>query len=270
MHPSARAGRYLVVLLTLMQSVALAQSALAQSTLTQSEPGHTDSERIEWTKTPIRMVLRVGHERMVHFPAPVSVGVPGSVAQDLRTQSVNGTVYFLAKAPFTAARIMVREIDSGQMYLFDVTAVQKSGPSDPVTVYVGRRTDGGSATPSGTVQYSAVALTRFAAQQLYAPLRLVHRWPGIVRVPVRPEPVPLVRGDTVEAVPLISWRAGGLYVTAVKLTNRAHRAQILDPRTLRGRWRTATFQHSRLLPAGDAADTTAAYLISDQPFEASF
>jgi hypothetical protein len=67
----------------------------------------------------------------------------------------------------------------------------------------------------------------------------------------------------------VAWRAGGLYVTAVKLTNRTDQPQILDPRDLRGSWLTATFQHNRLLAAGSEADTTAVYLISARPFAAS-
>jgi hypothetical protein len=68
----------------------------------------------------------------------------------------------------------------------------------------------------------------------------------------------------------MSWRAGGLYLTAVKLRNRSVRPQVLDPRQLRGKWLAATFQHARLLPTGDVADSTAVYLISAQPFAASF
>jgi len=254
-------GHWLLIglIIVLMQSVSVAETGPV--------------ERIEWTRTPIRMTLGVGHERLVHFPAPVSVGVPGAVEAVLRTQSVNGTVYFLAKAPFATTRIMVREIDSGQMYLFDVSAEIKAGATHPVAVFVGQQERAASAEASATrpdARHSFVALTRFAAQQLYSPLRLLGRSPGFVQVPVPAEPVELVPGGTVEAVPLVAWRAGGLYVTAVKLTNRSLQAQVLDPRTLRGAWRAATFQHSRLLPAGDEADTTAAYLISDHAFEAAF
>ena len=119
------------------------------------------------------------------------------------------------------------------------------------------------------VQHGYVSLTRYAAQQLYAPMRLLSSVPGIVRVPVQRGSVALVPGDTVEAQPLVAWRAGHLYVTAVKLRNRSRKAQVLDPRTLRGVWLSAAFQHARLLPAGDEADTTAVYLVSAQPFRAS-
>ena len=66
-----------------------------------------------------------------------------------------------------------------------------------------------------------------------------------------------------------AWRAGDLYVTAAKLTNKTDRSQTLDPRTLRGRWLTAAFQHNRLHEAGSEADRTVVYLISDRPFAAS-
>jgi integrating conjugative element protein (TIGR03749 family) len=93
--------------------------------------------------------------------------------------------------------------------------------------------------------------------------------PGVVRVPVKRKKVTLVRGASVTAEPLVAWRAGDLYLTAVKLTNRTDRALTLDPRTLRGDWLTAAFQHNRLLPKGDESDTTALYLISKRPFAAS-
>ena len=240
--------------------------------------GHAETEtpeRIEWKKAPIRLALAVGQEQRIEFPAAVKVGVPAPVQSRLRTQSVNGTVYLLAHAPFESNRLMVRELDSGRIYLFDVTATERGGgASHPIHITVAdqRQPD----TASGTANTSPgqeppgyIELTRFAAQQLYAPARLVKDRPGVVRVPVARDPIALLRGGTVEATPLVAWRAGGLYVTAVKLTNRTDHPQTLDPRDLRGTWLTATFQHHRLLARGDEADTTAVYLISARPFDVS-
>lgn len=112
-----------------------------------------------------------------------------------------------------------------------------------------------------------MALTRFAAHQLCALARLLNDRPGVVRVRVRRDPVALVRGGAVSAEPLVPWLAGGLYLTAVKLTNRTAEPLTLDTRTLRGDWLTATFQHGHLQPAGQEADTTAVCLISARPFE---
>ena len=232
----------------------------------------TASERIIWQKTPIALALTVGKERRVDFPGPVKVGLPAAVQSALRVQSVAGTVYLLAHQPFEATRVMVRAVDSGAIYLLDLSADNQGEAKaaiqilDPQT----RRPDVAAAAGAplpALPAYGYVTLTRFAAQQLYAPARLLRDLPGVVRVPVRREPVHLVRAAPIEASPLVAWRASGLYITAVKLRNLGTQAVTLDPRTLRGRWLTAAFQHNRLHPAGDEADTTALYLISARPFE---
>ena len=172
------------------------------------------TERIEWKKIPIRLELTVGQERRVTFPSSVKVGLPGKLQPLLRTQNVNGTLYFMAHAPFDATRIMVREIDSGQVYLFDVAASNKPGQNHPVQVFVRETGETNKASPltdSDTVpKFDYVTLTRFAAQQLYAPARLLRDRPGIVRTPVARDPIDLVRGGAVDARPLVAWRAGGV------------------------------------------------------------
>jgi integrating conjugative element protein (TIGR03749 family) len=225
--------------------------------------------RIAWQKAPIPIVLTVGEERLLHFPAPVTVGLPSVLEPVLRTQSVNGTVYLRASSPFAAQRVLVRELDGGQVYLIDLSAETDGGGTSPVTIYreVSRANESDRADNEPDGRHGYVSLTRFAARQLYAPTRLLLSGTGVVRVPVQRRAVPLIRGGTVSAVPLASWRSGDLYVTAVKLENRSSQAHTLDPRTLRGAWLTATFQHARLLPQGDEADTTAAYLVSALPFD---
>ena len=180
---------------------------------------HAESEvieRIEWNKTPIQLDLKVGHERLVTLPGPVKVGVPSSLQPLLRTQSVDGTVYLLASAPFDATRVMAQSIDGGQMFLFDVSASKDGGQTYPVQVYV--KTNGEShaetmdspmASHDATVQYSYVVLTRFSAQQLYAPARLVQDLPGNVSMPVSREPAGLMFDGTVVATASHAWRARG-------------------------------------------------------------
>jgi integrating conjugative element protein (TIGR03749 family) len=252
----------LVVLLT--QTAVIADSELNELT-----------ERIAWQKRPIRLELSVGQERRVEFPAAVQVGIPGALQPLLRTQNVNGTVYLLAHQAFEATRVLVKEHERGQLYLFDVVATEAGGQTHPIQVFVKDRGEASSAgvSPSNDnipAPLGYVTLTRFAAQQLYAPARLLHDVPGIRRIPVARDPIDLVRGGAIHATSLVAWRAGGYYLTAVKLTNRTDQPQVLDPRNLRGDWLTATFQHNRLLPAGDEADTTAVYLISARPFAVAF
>ena len=240
----------------------------------------TIPERIVWRKEPIGLELTVGKERRVDFPGPVKVGLPPQIDSAVRVQSIAGTVYLLAHSAFDPTRVMVRETEGGRIYLLDVAAKGEGGSGPPVEVYAGedsgppgeRRTNDGrakDASPPALPSYGYVTLTRFAAQQLYAPARLLKDLPGVVRVPVKRKKVSLVRGAAVTAEPLVAWRAGDLYLTAVKLANGTGRALTLDPRTLRGDWHSAAFQHNRLLPKGDESDTTALYLISARPFAAS-
>lgn len=245
---------------------------LFTNNLAQAETDTVD--RIVWTKTPIRLNLVVGQEQRIDFPNAVKVGVPAGIQSLVRSQSVDGTIYLLAHIPFDTNRLMVRELASGRVYLLDVAAAPSGVAGPPLQVVVTDDERPGDVPPAtgqqaGGQQPGYIELTRFAAQQLYAPLRLVEDRPGFVRVPVAREPVELLQGAAVDALPLVAWRAGSLYVTAVKLTNRTDQPQTLDPRALRGVWLAATFQHNRLLPKGDEADTTAVYLISARPFDVS-
>lgn len=238
-------------------------------------------ERVVWNRTPIAITLPVGVERQVKFPAPVRVGVPGAIATEsvLRTQSIDATVYWLAKEAFDPQRVQVREIDGGRTYLIDLEAVEGAAVASPVEVHApapratGQPAAAAAAPPAReTPRYGYVELTRFAAQMLYAPQRLLPELPGVAQEPLGVRnAVALVRGGAVEAIPEVAWSDGNLYVTAVRLTNRSSRRILLDPRMLRGRWLARTFQHAVLMPAGDpqAADVTMVYLISPQPFEES-
>ena len=231
-------------------------------------------ERIEWRKVPVKLTLQVGAERRIQFPGPVRVGLPASLSARVRVQSVAGALYLLAREPFAAERVQVREIDSGAVYLLDLAARDK-GYAHPVEIlnlalHPPPEGSAAGAAPPRPLAQDYVALTRFAAQEMYAPERLLSGLAGVHRTPVRREPVALVRGGALEAVPAAAWRAeSGLYLTAVKLVNRSLHPVLTDPRDLRGRWLTATFQHGRLAPAGDEADTTCLYLLSARPFQES-
>lgn len=245
-------------------------------------------ERVVWNKAPIAIPLVVSEERLVHFPDSVSIGLPQSLTPLLRSQSINGTLYLLARQPFESTRVMVRSETDGPIYVIDISAAPGGADSRPLpdvqvllqspqksrqNLQQKSPQDAGadkSTSDKRSQPLGYAALTRYAAQQLYAPTRLIPRQPGVVAIPVNPEPVDLVVGEKIEAVPVAAWKAGLRYVTAVKLNNRTQSPVVLDPRELRGSWLAATFQHNRLLPAGSEADTTAVYLVSNRRFDAAF
>ena len=227
--------------------------------------------RVVWRKVPVPVALPVGKERLVIFPEPVRVGLPANLAPQLRTQTVDGVVYWKAGKPFGPHRVQVQGLDSGKIWLVDLSA-SKEAPGATLEIIDPEIAPPSDARPSGQrpkprpLDY--VALIRLAAQRLYAPRRLWRNPAGVRRVALRRRPVAnLIRHHRIEAVPAASWRSGSLTVTAVRLRNLEPRPITLDPRQLRGRWRAATFQHVVLQPAGTLGDETAVYLISDLPFE---
>ena len=231
------------------------------------------TEVVEWRNVPIPIVLHVGEERVLVFPDHVQVGLPTALTRgEFRTQSTGGTVLWLANAPIQNERVQVKLINTGHVMLFDVTAVAVpgAGPSEAVHVVFPEMASESDASGAARTALTPVALTRFAAQQFYAPQRLLRDVPGLRRVPMGTRrSVSLYRGDQIEAEPLASWQGGGYYVTAVKLSNRGAARIFLDPRRLRGQFVTAAFQHHSLGAAHSRTDVTTVYLVTDLPFVAA-
>ena len=240
------------------------------------------TERVTWDKAPIQIVLPVGQERIVQFPdASVRVGVPSDIANHLRTQSVEGRVYWLASAPFERTRVQVRALPSGPHYLLDVSAVANGGsavtvvvnPSTPATQ--NERVTAARSERTRPPRALPFDLTRYAAQRAYAPDHVLTdvdaRIPGVRRIALGvTDARALYRaapGVRIGARALAQWRASGLYVTAVRLENQGSRAVTLSARAFQGRWITIAFHHGSRLGARGADDAvTTAYLVSRRPF----
>ena len=178
-------------MLTWLLGVLILPAGLAEA---QSEP----PERIVWQKTPISTRAPRRDRAAGAFPGAVQVGVPAPLQDLVRIQSIAGTLYLLAHQPFAPTRVVVRGLDEGRIYLLDVSAHVDSAGAGPIEIFDpdaarGEQETGESEHARG-LAYGYVTLTRFAAQQLYAPARLLNALPGVVRVPVKREPVVLVRG----------------------------------------------------------------------------
>ncbi len=259
------------------QLLLLLLAALTTNPVFANEPVST--EVIRWDRKPIRLSIDVNRERLLQFPAAIQPGVPPAVAQKVRLQAIDDTLYITATEPFAYERFQVRELGSGRIYLIDIKAEAGGGQSHPVQIINSASNNKGKSTVTGQPEqpgvspsYGYMELTRYAAKRVYAPARLTEGLPGVTRVPLgrHDTTTQLVAGAGIDALPLASWRAShkrtNLYISAVRLTNTTPGRLLLDPRRIRGDWRTATFQHTYLEPEGNAADTTAVYLISDRPF----
>lgn len=253
--------------------------ALAILALVLLPPAHAD-EIMRWERLPLAVPLIVGHERVVFVDRNVRVGVPASLGERLRVQSTGGAVYLRASEPIEPTRLQLQDADTGALILLDITAQPGDRALEPIRIVEGdsrarRYGDAGEASageqpaqttvvrPSRETPISVV-LTRYAAQNLYAPLRTVEPVNGISRVSLRRALVldTLLPTLPVSAKALAAWRLEDQWVTAVRLTNTSARWIDLDPRALQGDFAAATFQHPDLGPAGDSRDTTVVYVVT--------
>ena len=259
------------------------RAALAASQKKANPSGSTTAyadrvgiERAVFARLPVRVGLPVNRERLITLPSPAVLHVPSDMDAVARIESIDRTLYITALVPFAQIRIVAELIEGGQQIPFDLVAnTQTADASQQLEVFIEKpRSTGGEAQSSAPVTEDApaadmVELTRFASRMLYAPSRLALGQPGVSQVQVSTRPVVgLVRGALVETVPMGQWRSAGLYVTAVRITNKSNQPLDIQLDNLRGKWIAVTAQHGRLGAAGSEADTSALYLICDRAFDA--
>ena len=225
-------------------------------------------ELMQWERLPLAVPLVINQERVVFVDEAVRVGVPSTLTGKLRVQSTGGTLYLRALEAIVPTRLQLQSVATGEIILLDIAAIPGDQPLEPVRILKSAQVQATKAE-SNTVPVPErtpipVALTRYAAQSLYAPLRTVESLPGIRRVPLklRTELPTLLPTENVSSTPIAAWRLGDYWVTAVKLRNRGSEAVKLDPRRLQAKLFAATFQHAFLGPGGSAEDTTIAYLVT--------
>jgi len=254
-------------------------------------------ELMKWERMPLAVPLHVGQERVIFVDSNVRVGVPSSLTGKLRIQSTGGTLYLMALEPIAPTRIQLQDAQTGALILMDIAATvaqENTSPLEPVQIIEGDHTPVRYGRPQQGQQAGAVSaamadtqlqssnqpstassqrqretpvpvvLTRYAAQNLYAPLRTVEPVTGIARVNLNgginlKTLLPML---PVKARALASWRLEDYWVSAVSLQNTSNQTLTLDPRWLQGDFVAATFQHLNLGPAGDSTDTTVVYLVT--------
>ncbi|MCT7090810.1 TIGR03749 family integrating conjugative element protein [Salmonella enterica] len=253
-------------------------------------------ELMKWERIPLQIPLTVGQERIIFVDKNVRVGFPASLNGKLRIQSNSGTVYLDARAAFPATRLVLKNVENGEMILLDVSAGDGKTVREPVQlVYQGTvstassagqpddsasggtrltREPDNAAKPKVAVLNSPVpvVLTRYAAQTLYAPLRTVEPVAGIHALPLRlpARLTALYPAAPLEMTPLAAWALGEYSVVALKVRNPRGQKIVLDPRILSGQFISATFQHRWLCEAGRPEDTTTLYLVIKGRPESAF
>ncbi|WP_458127758.1 TIGR03749 family integrating conjugative element protein [Pseudomonas sp. Z2-11] len=225
-------------------------------------------ELMRWERLPLAVPLVIDQERVVFVDEAVRVGMPSTLMGKLRVQSTGGTLYLRASEAIAPTRLQLQSVTTGEIILLDIAATPGDQPLEPVRILKNAQVQA-TETESSSVPIPEhtpipVALTRYAAQSLYAPLRTVESLPGVRRVPLklRTELPSLLPTENVSSTPIAAWRVGDYWVTAVKLRNRSSAKVQLDPRQLQANLFAASFQHTCLGPLGSPEDTTVAYLVT--------
>ncbi|WP_017905070.1 TIGR03749 family integrating conjugative element protein [Pseudomonas asplenii] len=236
-------------------------------------------ELMTWDRLPLNVPLQVGQERVLFIDQNVRVGVPRALGDKLRIQSTGGTLYLRAHAAIEPTRLQLQDVQSGEIILIDIAASDASDATalEPVRIVKAapkpkRYAEAGTPhtntpSPPPAPQRETplpVVLTRYAAQNLYAPLRTLEALPGVVslQVPRPPDLSGLLPGQPLAVQLLGAWQLDDHIVSAVRLQNRSATTLHLDPRHLQGDFISAAFQHPYLGPAHRPSDTTVAYLVT--------
>ncbi len=252
-------------------------------------------ELVKWERIPLSVALHVGQERIVFVNRNVRVGFPPELKGKLRVQSTGGAVYLQPGEQFARTRLVLQDVENGEMILLDISADEGKNVLEPVSlVYQGEvssstgngdvaATDSKAPTASEGQSTSKpkekksttplpVALTRYAAQSLYAPSRTIEPLPGVhsISLALSDKLTSLLPSESVEIKPLAAWGLQGYSVVALTLRNQRAEKVVLDPRRLQGNFYSATFQHRWLGASGTPEDTTTVYLVTKGRPDAAF
>lgn len=232
-----------------------------------------------WPDSPLELDLAVGYEQRISVPEAdgLRLGIPQSVKRILRTEIVGNHLWLEAKEPFNPVRLVLLADPIGRIVL-QVRSQHSKQFNQPIIIH-GRGSDEQRTASKQLLNLGFVKLTRWVVQQLYAPERLLSDLPGVQQIAVDLDSFDIFRcgmriptpcAGAVTAVPIASWQSPNHFITAIKIVNQLTQPIILDPRELRGTWRSAAFVHSKLSAQGNSGDTTVLVLVSDYPFETSY
>lgn len=225
---------------------------------------------VVWGNEPIAFSVPTGTERLLSFPGKVELN---NSSPELTTDKVallnnNGTLYITAKKTFKPIRVAVTIVKTGTVILIDLSGVS-NGSNASVSVLLASNTASGNSTSTqSTSSLNYASMMRFAITNLYSPARLMINDDRFSRTPMyTSRSVSLVINSRVLAMPLISWTAGDLTITAVLLKNTEHHKVWISPYQLKGAWLASSLYPTRYLdPANSTHDRTTLFLISSQPF----
>jgi integrating conjugative element protein (TIGR03749 family) len=239
---------------------------------------NTHSIRLFDTGEPIHIKIPVSREVMITFDNEIQqIGFKQDISNKIQSESIDARWWLKAKSLLESQKILVKD-KNGKIIVFLIssfiankdTAINKNYHVVSKKHSINKI----KKTPQQNKKLSLVDITRFAAQQLYAPKRLIKDI-GLNEIPVSTTPVNIfschrstICVDTI-ATPIFSYESSDKYISAIKVVNNSNKIFYLDHRDIIGNFIAATFQFEKIDIKNSPADTTVLYVISNQPLEQS-
>ncbi|MFW7525612.1 DUF3438 family protein [Vibrio ostreicida] len=232
-------------------------------------------ERVEWKQgEEIILQLVVEKERRVVFPEPVNFYEEKGHTSLFSKSFIDTSFYITASTSFST-RLVFQSSNSQRIYIIRAVASaeeQSHAVTNVLTIQLpSENNEGDESTEQNNVPWAteskvtAVDLVQLAAQSLYS--EIIEPVDGVQRVAVERSRINgFYRMGGLDAEPIAAWFGGGLYVTAVGLTNTTSEVISFDPCRIRGDFLYASAQFPDLKAKGTNQNENVAYLVSDVPF----
>ena len=237
----------------------------------------TQPQRLFDMGDPIELSLPLNKEVSLAFDSDIkSIAIKGDVRSMIDSESVDRRWWIKATASFTDTKVLVKN-DLGKILVFILSSDKNIPIVNTKYKVITKRAKLIKVADKNLNQarsLSLVDLTRFAAQKLYAPLRLIENI-NLNKVPVNLQKINLFTCQTntwcvdTSAQPLASWTDGKRYISAIEIKNISGFSIDLDPRSLTGKFVSATFQFNRIGRLGSNTDTTVLYVVTTESLEQS-
>ena len=230
-------------------------------------------QRIAWGGVA-ELVIPIGVEQVIATDptADLDVGVPTDIQDQLDVLVAAGRIFLTAKSALSQEKIVLRGTHGAM--LISLSAVPDTASLDYVLTLPVDAPGALAAQKESDCVDSAVALSRWALQTLYAPARLIPSARCFTRVPHRRDAIDLFRcgntrlcGGSSTTIPIASWRTRDAFVHALEVRNHSLERVMLDARDIAIAVRAASFAHTWLDTAGSTQDTTVLVLVADDKLE---